>query len=300
MVKPVSRREFLRVAGLGAIAAVASACATPETIEVIKTVEVEKVVETTVEVEVEKLVDKLVTPTALPAVVTPHGKVMPADAAPLDLQIRYNVVAENKHLDVARDIYNANSVLNWGTEPLLRRTEMMTLVPALADSYEVGPDAEYFDFHIREGAMWDDGTPITAYDFEYTYQHMSNPDLDTPWVWYYYDIKGIRGHKAGEVPAEDVGGEALDEMTFRVYGEGGSKPHLPSLLAYQAACPVPKHRAEADPAHWADDVEWVPLLWSILACQVGSQQGDGVEDQRVLQRSTCTLHSDFDQSHRCS
>ncbi|MDF1515541.1 MAG: ABC transporter substrate-binding protein [Anaerolineae bacterium] len=251
MVNTISRRDFLRVAGLGTIAVAASACATPETVEVVKTVEVEKVVEKTVEVE--KVVDRLVTPTPMPDVVTSQGKTMPADAAPLELQIRYNVVAENKHLDVPRDIYNANSVLNWGTEPLLRRNEMMELVPALADSYEVGPDAEYFDFKIREGAMWDDGTPITAQDFEFTYQHMSNPELDTPWVWYYYDIQNIRAHKSGDVPASDVGGVAIDDMTFRVYGEGGSKPHLPSLLAYQAACPVPRHRAEADPEHWADD-----------------------------------------------
>ena len=156
----------------------------------------------------------------MPDVVTPQGKTMPADAAPLELQIRYNIVAENKHLDVPRDIYNANSVLNWGTEPLLRRNEMMELVPALAESYEVGPEAEYFDFHIRKGAMWDDGTPITADDFEYTYRHMSDPDLDTPWVWYYYDIKGMRGHKTGDVGPEDVGGEALDDMTFRVYRRG--------------------------------------------------------------------------------
>ena len=258
MKKSVTRRDFLRTVGISAIATAAAACQ-PKTIEVIKTVEVEKevekIVEKTVEVEKKVEVEKLVTATPMPDTVTSQGKVMPADAAPLELQIRYNVMAENKHLDVPRDIYNANSVLNWGTEPLLRLNEMMELVPALSESYEVGPDAAYFDFHIRKGAMWDDGTPITAQDFEFTYQHMSNPDLDTPWIWYYYDIKGIKAHKTGEIPAEEVGGVAIDDFTFRVYGEGGSKPHLPMLLAYQAACPVPKHRAEANPEHWADDVD---------------------------------------------
>jgi peptide/nickel transport system substrate-binding protein/oligopeptide transport system substrate-binding protein len=258
MKKSVTRRDFLRTVGISAIATAAAACQ-PQTVEVIKTVEVEKevekIVEKTVEVEKKVEVEKLVTATPMPDVVTPQGKTMPADAAPLELQIRYNVVAENKHLDVPRDIYNANSVLNWGTEPLLRLNEMMELVPALSESYEVGPDAEYFDFTIRKGAMWDDGTLITAQDFEFTYQHMSDPNLDTPWIWYYYDIKGIRGHKAGELGADEVGGVAMDDFTFRVYGEGGSKPHLPMLLAYQAACPVPKHRAEADPEHWADDVD---------------------------------------------
>ncbi len=252
MLKPVSRREFLRAVGAGAVASIVAAC-TPEVVEVIQTVEVEveKEVERTVEVEVEKLV----TPTPLPDVVTPQGKVMPKNAAPLDLQIRYSFIAENKHLDVPRNIYDANSVLNWGTEPLLRRNEMMELVPAIADSWDVGPDAEYFDFHIRDGAKWDDGTPISADDFVFTFRHLSNPDLDTPWVWYYYAIKGIKAHKAGEVSADAVGVEKLDDQTIRVWGEGGSAPHLPALLAYQAACPAPKHRAEANPEHWADDVD---------------------------------------------
>jgi oligopeptide transport system substrate-binding protein len=256
MRKPLSRRDFLRTVGIGAVASIASACA-PKVVEVVKTVEVEKIVEVevekVVEVEVEKEVDRLVTPTPLPDVVTSQGKAMPADAAPLELQIRYNPVAENKHLDVPRNIYDANSVLNWGTEPLLRRNEMMELVPALADSYEVGADAEYFEFQIRKGAMWDDGTPLTAHDFAFTFQHLSNPDLDTPWVWYYYSIEGIKAHKTGDAGADAVGVEALDDFTLRVYGEGGSAPHLPALLAYQAACPAPKHRAEADPEHWADD-----------------------------------------------
>ena len=98
MRKPLSRRDFLRTVGIGAVASIASACA-PKVVEVVKTVEVEKVVEVevekVVEVEVEKEVERLVTPTPLPDVVTSQGKVMPADAAPLELQIRYNPVAEN-------------------------------------------------------------------------------------------------------------------------------------------------------------------------------------------------------------
>jgi ABC-type transport system substrate-binding protein len=256
MRKPVTRRDFLRAVGIGAIAGLATACQ-PEIVEVIK--EVEKTVEVERRVEVEKMVEveveRMVTPTPPPDTVTPQGKVLPKNAAPIELQIRYNPVAENKHLDVPRDIYNANSVLNWGTEPLLRRNEMMELVPALADSYEIGPEATYFDFHLREGAMWDDGTPITADDFAFTFRHLSNPELDTPWVWYYYSIQGVRAHKTGEGTADDVGVEALDPQTVRVYGQGGSAPHLPALLAYQAACPAPKHRAEKDPEHWADDAD---------------------------------------------
>ena len=49
--------------------------------------------------------------------------------------------------------------------------------------------------------------------------------------------------------------EAIDERTVRIHGEGGPAPHIPALLAYQAAAPAPKHKAEQNPEHWADTVE---------------------------------------------
>ncbi len=83
--------------------------------------------------------------------VTPQGRTLSADAAPLDKQVFYESAGEPKHLDASRDIYGAGPVLNWGSEPLLRRDENQNIVPALAESYTVGPNAEYFDFVIREG-----------------------------------------------------------------------------------------------------------------------------------------------------
>src|SRR5690606_37685023 len=96
----------------------------------------------------------VVTPTPAPAVITAHGRELPADAAPLDKQVFYGSTGEPKHLDAARDIYSASAVLNLGTEPLLRRDENQNLVPALAESYKPGPNAEYFDFVLRPDAKW--------------------------------------------------------------------------------------------------------------------------------------------------
>ena len=61
----------------------------------------------------------------------------------------------------------------------------------------------------------------------------------------------------GKVRDEISGGgfEALEDRTIRIYGEDGAIPHLPSLLAYQAAVPTPKHKAENNPEHWADTAE---------------------------------------------
>lgn len=188
-------------------------------------------------------------------IITPQGRFLPPDAAPLVKQILVEPASEPRHLDIARDIYGAGVAINWGGEPLLRRDQNQNLVPAMAESFRMGERAEYWDFTIRKGARWSDGVPITADDWVFTFRHLASPELDNPWTWFYYDIKGIQALKEGSGRPEDVGVEAIDERTLRIYGEDGAIPHLPSLMAYQAAVPTPRHKAEKNPEHWADTAE---------------------------------------------
>ena len=266
----ITRREFLRIAGIASGVAILSACEpkvvketqiVEKVVKETQVVEVEKLVEQTKVVEVEKLVEqtkvvekeveKLITPTPVPALVTPQGKELPPDAAPLEKQIYRESGAEPKFFDTARDIYSAGGT-NMTNEPLLRNNENIETVPALAEAWKPGPNAEYWDFTIRLGAVWSDDTLITADDVVYTYKHMANPALGNPWIWFYFDIKGVMKYATGAAGPEGLGVEKLDDRTVRIYGEYGSIPYLPALLSYQAAVVVPKHVAEANPEHWAD------------------------------------------------
>ncbi len=187
-------------------------------------------------------------------IVTPQGRKLPADAAPLDKQVYYESAGEPKHLDVVRDIYGAAAVLNYGGEPMLRLDENYQIVPALAESYKVGPNAEYVDFVLRKDAKWSDGTPITPDDWVFTFRHAADPKLDNPWAFFYYAIKGVKDYKSGKGKAEDIGVEKIDDRTVRIHGDGPA-PQIPALMTYQASVPAPKHKAEQDPLHWADTVE---------------------------------------------
>jgi ABC-type transport system substrate-binding protein len=189
------------------------------------------------------------------AIVTLQEPAPPASAAPQEAQVVYETVAKPKHLDISRDIYNASAALGWGGEPLLRRDQNQKLVPALAESYTSSPNAEYFDFVIRKDAKWSDGVPITPDDFVFTFRHLADPTLDNPWTWFFYDIKGIKALKEGIGSPDDVGVEAVAARTVRIHGEGGPAPHIPALLAYLAASPVPMHKAAKNPQHWADTAE---------------------------------------------
>ncbi|HVA87892.1 MAG TPA: ABC transporter substrate-binding protein [Candidatus Saccharimonadales bacterium] len=45
---------------------------------------------------------------------------------------------------------------------------LQTIVPDLADSWQISPDGTTFTFHLHPGVMWQDGTAFTAQDVVYT------------------------------------------------------------------------------------------------------------------------------------
>ncbi|WP_236027921.1 ABC transporter substrate-binding protein [Candidatus Methylacidithermus pantelleriae] len=49
------------------------------------------------------------------------------------------------------------------------------VIPALARSWEVGPDNQTFTFHLRKGLRWSDGIPLTADDVLFTFQCLYDP-----------------------------------------------------------------------------------------------------------------------------
>ena len=50
-----------------------------------------------------------------------------------------------------------------------------TIVPSLADRWEIADDGLRYVFHLREGLMWSDGTPLTAGDIEFGIKRVLDP-----------------------------------------------------------------------------------------------------------------------------
>ncbi|MDH5224665.1 MAG: ABC transporter substrate-binding protein, partial [Actinomycetota bacterium] len=89
-----------------------------------------------------------------------------------------------------------------------------TIVPSLAERWEIGDDGLRYLFHLREGLTWSDGVPLTAHDVEFGIKRVLNPAAPGSSVAIYFVLEGGQEHYTGEEPdPAAIGVRALDART---------------------------------------------------------------------------------------
>lgn len=133
----------------------------------------------------------------------------------------------------------------------LMRYDPKTLrpLPGMADSWSVDEDGVHYRFHIREGALWSDGTPVTAHDFEWSWKRVLAPESAAQYAALLWDIKGGKAYNVGRGRAEDVGIRAVDSSTLEVELERPI-PWFLDLLSFGPFCPVPRWAVERHGMYW--------------------------------------------------
>ena len=111
--------------------------------------------------------------------------------------------------------------------------------PAIAQSWEISDDQRTYTFHLRD-ALWSDGEPITAYDFENSWKKVLDPSFPALCPQLFYPIKGAEAVSKGNLPVEKVGISATDAKTLIVELEAPT-PYFLSLTSFCVYFPVPTH-----------------------------------------------------------
>jgi ABC-type oligopeptide transport system substrate-binding subunit/DNA-binding SARP family transcriptional activator len=115
------------------------------------------------------------------------------------------------------------------------------VTPELAAGWEVQLGGRRYVIHLRRDALWNDGAPVTARDFEVAWKRVLEPATDSGNAQLLYDIAGARDYHAGTATDTDaLGVAALDDWTLVVDLETPA-PHFPQLLAHPVTLPVPRH-----------------------------------------------------------
>lgn len=123
-------------------------------------------------------------------------------------------------------------------------------VPGAAKSFDISEDGATYTFHLREGLVWSDGTPLGAEDFRWSWIRGLTPETgskNAQQLWY---IKGAADFNAGRTtdPAS-VGVRVIDPLTLEVTLENPT-PFFPDLITYIAYAPVPRHAVEKHDKQW--------------------------------------------------
>ncbi len=173
------------------------------------------------------------------AYTTIYGEVLPEGAAPYDEQIYRlpcSTTANQTTFDFAVAVYSRYCLADLFQDTLIDLDKDFNVVPAAAESWSVNDEGTVWTFNIRPDQQWSDGTPLTAHDWVATYQMTASPEHGWDFTWF-YSFLGAGGIKnwqkiiAGELPVEDLGVRAVDDLTLEIETEEPFPP-LPSVMKF--------------------------------------------------------------------
>jgi oligopeptide transport system substrate-binding protein len=129
-------------------------------------------------------------------------------------------------------------------------------IPAAAERWETSSDGLVWRFHLRGGARWSNGDPLTARDFVFGIQRALSPRLASEYAYVLFPILNARAFNAGQLADfSKVGVRAPDELTLEV-----TLARPTPYLAAAATLPAwfPAHQASIEKLGAFDDrsVPW--------------------------------------------
>jgi oligopeptide transport system substrate-binding protein len=173
----------------------------------------------------------------------------PADAATAILRVATSFLGSDPDPTSAIAWPNIQLCMQLG-DRLVEQWPERTIVPSLAERWEIADDGLRYVFHLREGRHWSDGTPVTAQDIEYGVRRMLDPVAPGSSVAIYFVLEnGEDYYLRRNTHAERVGVRALDERTveFRL---AAPAPYFMSVMNRPDGGPQPRHAIEAFGEAW--------------------------------------------------
>jgi peptide/nickel transport system substrate-binding protein len=125
-----------------------------------------------------------------------------------------------------------------------------TVVPGLAEKWDISKDGRTYTFHLRPGLKFSDGSPVTAEDVVWNLEQFVNPEINVVFASLAVGIKSV---------------EAPDEKTVVVKLEHPIAALLYNLAIFPATVVDGKKLEEEGPAFWKHPVGTGPFILKELA-----------------------------------
>ena len=226
-MKRISRRSFLKVAGVGAAALGLAACGGSKSGS---------------------------TATSGSAAGSTAGGV---NTAGFTVQYGSNPETLDPALNSAID--GANTIITI-FEPLLLINENNEVVGGQAESWETSEDGLTWTFTMRDGLKWSDGTDLNAKDFEYSFKRMVDPNTAAPYaetclgmIDGFEEAAGFPdadGNPTVEPNLDALNVKASDDGKTLTIVLGYPCSYFDKIAAFAAMSPVQKATVEANGDAW--------------------------------------------------
>ena len=139
-------------------------------------------------------------------------------------------------------------------EPLLLINENNEVVGGQAESWEASEDGLTWTFTMRDGLKWSDGTDLNAKDFEYSFKRMANPDTAAPYAETCLGmIDGFDAAQAGDPDALNV--KASDDGKTLTIVLSYPCSYFDKMAAFAAMSPVQQATVEANGDSWCTSAD---------------------------------------------
>ncbi len=172
-----------------------------------------------------------------------------------EANITFQMSGEPECMDPTINDYSSGSyALQSLFRGLYKYAEDGTLVPAMAESYEVSEDGLVYTFKLKEGLKWSDGSPLTAHDFEYSWKRVLDPAVGSETAYTLYGVikDGYECFVDQTVSVDDLPIKALDDTTLQVELLAPAS-YFVSLTASTAFMPVKREIIESAGEDWETD-----------------------------------------------
>jgi ABC-type oligopeptide transport system substrate-binding subunit/class 3 adenylate cyclase len=127
-----------------------------------------------------------------------------------------------------------------------------TIVPSLAERWEISDDGLRYVFQLREGLRWSDGEPLTAHDVEFGVKRVLDPKRPGITAPVYFALENGEDYYLGRNDdADRIGVRAIDDrrVEFRLIAP---TPYFMNLVNRPDGGPQPRHAIERDGDAWTD------------------------------------------------
>ena len=164
-----------------------------------------------------------------------------------------------------------------------------------AESYEVNEDSTVWTFHLREDALWSDGTPVTAEDFLNTIRRALDPASGSGYAVYLFPIENAEEIYDQEASMDTLGVDTPDDHTL-VFRLEEPCVYFLDLLRLPVYTPSCAKYADSVDSGWDKDpetslangpfmlAEYVPDQYFVLEKNESYSNQDAVHLDRIIYR----------------